>query len=223
MRWGVFLIFVLWVGWVESQDPTECAVTGYPPKKPKYTLGMCRQYSSNSCCALGHDDDIKDKFSVLVDVGDECPYSKREHAPELFDWYCAGCSPDQPRMMRNGTTFLVCQNFSKAIWGEGDQLGKKWDDCGLRIVNIFCGSNFSECGDDIFIPSKAWPDVSSFMNRVKPPGLGDFDILVVEDAELEPGELCFSDGPRMHSSWAILISFAMTLAFWSNMGSRIKM
>jgi len=176
-----------------------CALSGKQPASVKYEFNLCRQYESPSCCLTGHDDDIQDKFSDLVDVGIACPYHSKNFAPALQTFWCMGCSPDQPKFMR-GKQVLICAEFAEKLWGDGTL----YDDCGLRLVHNNCGSGFDECGDDIIVPSVYFnSSLIAFMNRVAPPGLTSYTFISVTNDELGQNEKCFNEGNQQHV-WLLL-------------------
>jgi len=133
----------------------------------------------------------------MVDVGLSCPYSKKWKRPELYQYNCMACDPNQPLYMESdGITLRVCEEFASALLGEGANLLKLFDACGLRVVSTNCNIGgtanetitlpFTSCGDNVIIPSLAYTVYDSngvadkyaswenFMNMNSPPDLGPF-------------------------------------------------
>eukprot|EP01118_Nematostelium_gracile_P019560 TRINITY_DN9100_c0_g1_i2.p1 TRINITY_DN9100_c0_g1~~TRINITY_DN9100_c0_g1_i2.p1 ORF type:complete len:233 (-),score=39.20 TRINITY_DN9100_c0_g1_i2:74-706(-) len=208
MRQVILASLLLFSILVEAQDT--CLLTGFEPRRAKYGFRLCRQYNDNTCCVTGMDADALEKFETLVDLGDSCPYRKRNSVVELNQWFCLACSPDQPKFMINETTVRVCKDFAERLW-EDD--GKIYDGCGLRVVNNVCGSGFDECGDDVVVPSTTYASVEDFMQAVKPPGMRDpeFTFVVVDPNDLNDGEMCFNSAKTVSMSLFLLFAILFSL------------
>jgi len=186
-------LFIFELSFVHCQI---CELSQLPPQPASFNFKFCRQYEENSCCLVGHDSDIMDSFTNLVDVGDNCNYRKRNKAVALHQWYCLGCHPDQPSFIRGNNTVLICEEYADNLW----QNGTAYDACGLRVTNIHCGAGFTECGDSIVVPSSAYGNVQTFMNSVAAYGFNPdsgnsvYNFIVVTPEELRAGEQCFNAG-----------------------------
>jgi len=214
---------------------TKCGITGLAPGPPPYALQFCTMYQDNSCCLSSNDEDIAGGYQTMVDVGLSCPYSKKWKRPELFQYNCMGCDPDQPLYMEDdGITLRVCEDFAAALLGDGANLLKLFDACGLRVVSTNCnlaGSGndtitlpFTSCGDNVVIPSLAYtvydsngnPDKyaswANFMNMNSPPDLGPFGataspyVFVIEPkVNGNYAKKCFNSGSTLMISIGMIL------------------
>eukprot|EP00164_Ancoracysta_twista_P004897 GFYU01006660.1.p2 GENE.GFYU01006660.1~~GFYU01006660.1.p2 ORF type:complete len:214 (-),score=44.82 GFYU01006660.1:161-802(-) len=181
----VVLVFAAFA--LVSASADDCLLSESAPAKP-VKLRFCKQYKENACCMPAHDDENRERFEALVDVGKGC---HRYVYHELRQLYCIGCSPDQPKWTEtfDNTTYVnVCKSFANKLFNPIT----KYDACGLKqygpcpsVGGDDVGEPF-QCGDDLVIPSHM-DDITSaaqFLNQywIMPPGFEDFTFAVVPDS-----------------------------------------
>jgi len=166
---------------------SDCFLIGHgvEPHKSPYAFKYCRQYEMDGCCSTGHDFDIGTNWQQITNVGQECPYNRWQNKPELQQFSCSGCSPNQPKYVRfyppyhpeanrtfNGQPmapirYFVCQDFVNRLLGPDMS---RYDDCGLRLLNT---NDFNNNGNVITISKYFSNDVigqTSFLNSFIPSG-----------------------------------------------------
>lgn len=119
-------------------DVEKCYLSKELPAKADFNFKMCRHYNNKACCLTGHDADIMANFETLTDVGLECPYRKRNKAPELWQWNCMGCSPESrnwvdprcPTVGGNPGRLMICSDFVRRMWTGGEGYPKEWEKAG---------------------------------------------------------------------------------------------
>jgi len=173
---------------VSASGEGECALTGMPPREPRY-LKFCQDYNQKSCCIPGHDMENQLQFENLIDgLGPGCKNPMMY--PAIRYYYCLGCDPRQPEFTddskgENGE-IRVCSSFVERIWRDG---GSEYDDCGVMKSNdcpIAWGDNDFDpytCGDDLIIP-RMFNDTNTahkFLNFFKPPGIEQTIVEVPDD------------------------------------------
>ena len=97
----------------------------------------------------------------------------------------------------------ICKSFAKQIYGDDlEKPTKNFDQCGFikesdpsfkfegsKVVGVTPGEK------TVIIPSKTYANANEFFNDsdVKPLFLGDHQIIIVDESELDPlkGETCF--------------------------------
>jgi len=207
------------VGTEEDPDAL-CALTSMLPKEPRY-LKFCQDYNQRACCIPGHDMENQLQFEFLIDgLGPGCKNPMMYPAIRYF--YCLGCDPEEPTF-RNTTdsTVRVCRSFVDRIWRDE---GAEYDDCGVMKPND-CPDGFDDfdpytCGDDLIIPRKTegFDSALNFMNKFKPPGMGDYSFVIAEDDDPDGcwTAKAFSSGAATLSSRvAVLSSLAVSvLLLW---------
>jgi len=175
---------------------SDCAYDkpGVTPHAAAYPFKYCRQYEPNTCCKTGDDLDIGNSWQGATGVGAECPYNRLQNKPELQQWYCSGCSPNQPYYVRyyppghpeynhtiiiNNSTnataqmspirYYVCPGFVDTLLrdtsnGRTDINNDRMDDCGLMDPN----SNIAVSIGKYYTPDRIGRE--AFLNNFIPPG-----------------------------------------------------
>jgi len=204
---GTFLFVVLIFHSVIAEQI--CSLSQQAPAAAKYQFQMCRRYENKACCVIGHDEDMENNFAALMDVGIDCPYIKRNKSPELYEFMCLGCDPNQPKFVRDGNakgtngTILVCQEFVNKLWGED---GSRYDACGVRISST------------VVIPSVLYSSAEEFLNAIpnsmNTAPAATFYFKVVNASELQPGEVCFNEASKYGISMVLLLLFVIIAQIW---------
>jgi len=164
-----------------TPPPIICQNTGHPPHQPKFDLKFCNQFNAFSCCTSGQDEDVMNLFMGVTDLGEKCPFKRKDISIQLFQYLCFGCSPNQPLFMSNtgvnGTAVIrLCRSFANALYAQNPDGTTKWDDCGIRI------------GGTVQIPSTVYGPpgtatndaILAFIAAIPPPNFQGIPVMIVE-------------------------------------------
>ena len=132
------------------------------------------------------------------------PTCIREFA-ELEYYMCLGCNNKQPDYIveKDGKKHInVCESFANKLWTDNPRI---YDSCGL---NIKSANNKANVADGFVLPSRYYNNATEFLNDVKPPFFGEFDVKIVPKSDTKT-DCLDSSATRLASSLAIMLAVAV--------------
>ena len=179
----------------------ECVLLQGPPKKPSPSLTQCYKYNANACCVSGHDSVIREEYVNLL--SSQC--FRKFFFLEFF--FCMACSPEQQDFVvglnTSTPTIKLCQSYADNIWKED------YESCGLnmKVMNPLITADLpaakweqqfeTSVDSQIVLPKLVFENVTAFLNAIKPPFFGNYEIVVVDERE----ESCFSASMKIFASF----------------------
>ncbi|TNV75799.1 hypothetical protein FGO68_gene17580 [Halteria grandinella] len=112
------------------------------------------------------------------------PDSCQRQFDEITRYFCFGCTSKEPKSVFTNSTnatigkpattkkyIVMCRSYIEALWGgDIEKPTKRFDNCGMTIQNV--------SGSYIVLPSTEFKTAAEFVNAVKPPLYGDYEIIV---------------------------------------------
>lgn len=192
------------------QPSHECLMLGRKPFEPTRSLDFCKQHGvAWTCCNPIIDDEVALLFESFLTRGRACPFgirgSTRQKQDEFMQWMCLTCDPSQGGYLDASGRLRVCSAFANRMF-EGEGEVSNWNECGIRLPELCIenedhpGKDRFECGDDPMFPLTPdwWANATEMMlsPNLRPFGLDDQAVVVVNEADLAVGEKCFNEGAR---------------------------